>query len=545
MRIALAQINTTVGDVAGNEAKVLEAYRRGAAEGAQLVLVPELAITGYPPRDLLLSRGFVDANLAARDRLACATGATGLVVGFVGRADRGPGRAVTNALALLQSGRVQATRTKSLLPTYDVFDEDRYFEPAESNAPVEFGGRKLGLGICEDFWNDEGFWRDRRYRRNPAAELVQAGADLLLNISASPWHLGKERTREQMLSSMAAKAARPLLYCNLVGGNDELVFDGTSLMFNASGGLVAQGKSFAEDFLVVETDSPAGISAEESCDEEQLFRALVLGLRDYLHKCGFGSAVLGLSGGIDSALTAVLAVEALGRENVLGVLLPSKFSSPGSIEDARALAQNLGIRHEVIPIEEPVESVNAQLRPVFAGRPEDVTEENLQARMRGVMLMALSNKLGALLLTTGNKSELAVGYCTLYGDMCGGLAVLSDVPKGMVYKLARWINRDRILIPEASLTKAPSAELRANQTDQDSLPPYEELDAILEDYVVRGLEVAELCAAGHAPASVRRVVGLIDRNEYKRRQAAPGLKVTSKAFGVGRRIPIAQRHREV
>ena len=543
MRVALAQINTTVGDFAGNEARLLAAYRRAAAAGAELVVGPELALTGYPPRDLLLRPGFVQRSLESLQHLAAATGPTGLLTGFVGENPARPGRVVTNAVALLQHGRVLATRIKTLLPTYDVFDEDRYFEPAAGNQPVEFNGRRIGLTICEDLWNDEDFWHDRRYRRNPAVELAAAGAEIIFNVSASPWHLGKNRLRHAMLASLAAKTRCPLVYCNLVGGNDELIFDGASQVFNAAGELVARGAMFAEDFVLVETDAPAA-PPPELPDEEKLHRALVLGLRDYLHKCGFKSAVLGLSGGIDSALTACLAAEALGPENVHGIALPSQFSSSGSLEDACQLAANLGIRHDVIPIQTAFESLKQQLAPVFAGRPEDTTEENIQARLRGVILMALSNKFGSLLLTTGNKSELAVGYCTLYGDMCGGLAVISDLPKRDVYRLSRWINRDREIIPAASLTKPPSAELRPNQTDQDSLPPYDTLDAILEAYVVECRSVPEIIAAGFDEAAVRRVVRLIDLSEYKRRQAAPGLKVTSKAFGVGRRIPIAQRYRE-
>ncbi len=544
MRVALAQINTTVGDFAGNEARLLAAYQRGVAAGAELVVGPELALTGYPPRDLLLRPGFVQRSLAALQHLAAATGPTGLLAGFVGENPHRPGRAVTNAVALLQHGRVVATRVKTLLPTYDVFDEDRYFEPAAGNQPVEFNGRRLGLTICEDLWNDEDFWHNRRYRRNPAVELAAAGAELIFNVSASPWHLGKNRLRHAMLASLAAKTRCPLVYCNLVGGNDELIFDGASHVFNAAGELVARGAMFAEDFVVAETDVPAMPPTPELPDEEKLHRALVLGLRDYLHKCGFKSAVLGLSGGIDSALTACLAAEALGPANVHGLALPSEFSSAGSLEDARQLAANLGIRHDVIPIQTAFASLKSQLAPLFAGRPEDTTEENIQARLRGVILMALSNKFGSLLLTTGNKSELAVGYCTLYGDMCGGLAVISDLPKRDVYRLSHWINRDREIIPAASLAKPPSAELRPNQTDQDSLPPYDTLDAILEAYVVECRSVPEIIAAGFDEAAVRRVVRLIDLSEYKRRQAAPGLKVTSKAFGVGRRIPIAQRYRE-
>lgn len=542
MKVALAQLNTTVGDLPGNEARILAAYHRGVEAGAELVVCPELSITGYPPRDLLLKRRFVAQNLEALERLARATGQCGLLVGFVGRNPAPPGREVMNCAGLLQHGKVAATRVKTLLPTYDVFDEDRYFEPGTENAPVDFNGGKIGLTICEDIWNDEDFWPERRYRRNPPVDLSAAGADILFNISASPWSVGKERTRREMLRSLAIKTGRPVVLCNQVGGNDELVFDGGSLVFNASGDLIAQAKWFDEDFIVVDTDSSVAVPPPDLCVEELLYRALVLGLRDYLHKCGFKAAVLGLSGGIDSAITAVLGVAALCRENVHGVSLPSQFSSQHSLDDARALAERLGIRYDVIPIQPAFETVKQTLQPVFAGRAEDITEENVQARLRGLILMALSNKLGSLLLTTGNKSELAVGYCTLYGDMSGGLAVISDVPKTMIYRLARWMNREREIIPESSITKAPSAELRPNQCDQDSLPPYEVLDAILDLYVVQGRAGSEIAAAGFDEATVQRVIRLIDLSEYKRRQAAPGLKVTSKAFGMGRRVPIAQRY---
>ena len=544
MKIALAQINTTVGDLAGNEAKILGAYRRGVEAGVELVMFPELAVCGYPPRDLLHKSQFIRQNLAVLDRLAAASGATGLLVGYVGENDLRPGREAVNAVALLQHGKILATRAKTLLPTYDVFDEDRYFEPARENAVVEFNGRKIGLTVCEDVWNDEGFWPDRRYRRNPARELAAAGAQIIFNVSASPWHLGKNRTRHEMLASLAATTQCPLVYCNSVGGNDELIFDGMSLAFGSGGQLLAEGAAFREDFIVVETDGTSAITAPPIADEEKLYRALVLGLRDYLHKCGFKSAVLGLSGGIDSALTAVLAAEALGAENVRGVCLPSQYSSQGSLDDARVLAENLGIPYDVIPIQPMFLAAKAQLAGVFAGRAEDTAEENIQARLRAVILMAMSNKFGSLLLTTGNKSELAVGYCTLYGDMCGGLAVISDVPKTTVYRLSEWINRDHEIIPRDTITKPPSAELRPDQTDQDSLPPYDVLDAILDAYVVEGKSRATIVEAGFDKATVDRIVRLIDMNEYKRRQAAPGLKVTSKAFGVGRRMPIAQRYRD-
>ena len=545
MKVALAQINPTVGDLPGNEARIAAAYKRASEAGADMVVLPELAVTGYPPRDLLAKCSFVDGNLQVLERLAAITGKTAMIVGYVGRSDVRPGREFTNAVALLQHGKIVATRTKTLLPTYDVFDEDRYFEPATENPPVDFNGQKIGLTICEDVWNDEDFWRERRYQRNPAMELTSAGAKLIVNASASPWHLGKNRLRREMLSKLAAKMKCPLVYCNVVGGNDELVFDGASLVFNARGELIAEGKMFEEDFLLVDLDSAPPIQYTALPDEEKLYKALVLGLRDYVHKCGFKSALLGLSGGIDSALVAVIAAEALGRENVRGISLPSQYSSQGSLDDARVLAQNLGIRYDVVPIQPMFESAKGQLKEVFAGRTEDTTEENIQARLRAVVLMGMSNKFGSLLLTTGNKSELAVGYCTLYGDMCGGLAVISDVPKTMVYRLARWINRNREIIPTPSITKAPSAELRPNQTDQDSLPPYDVLDAILNAYVVECKSAAEIIKAGFDEATVRRVVRLIDMNEYKRRQAAPGLKVTSKAFGVGRRVPIAQKYREI
>ena len=466
------------------------------------------------------------------------------MVGYAGENKSSTGRPCTNEAALLQGGKITATRQKSLLPTYDVFDEDRYFQPGKDNLPATVNGHSCGLSICEDIWNDEDFWPHRLYGFNPIAGLVSAGAEVILNISASPWNVGKEKLRHDMLASLARKSRRPVLLCNMAGGNDELIFDGTSMAFNAEGGLVARAKSFEEDFVVVDTSGSPFLQPTVVPDEENIYKALVLGLRDYMRKCGFKSAVLGLSGGIDSALVACLAVEALGAKNVRGVSLPSRYSSQGSLEDARLLAARLGIAYDVIPIEPPFASVRQQLQPVFSGLPEDTTEENVQARLRGVILMALSNKFGSLVLTTGNKSELAVGYCTLYGDMCGGLAVISDVPKTMVYRLARWINRDRELIPTSSLTKPPSAELRPNQTDQDTLPPYDILDAILEHSVVEAKSLPEIVALGFSEADVRRVVHLIEMNEYKRRQAAPGLKVTSKAFGVGRRIPIAQRYRE-
>jgi NAD+ synthetase len=545
MKIALAQINTTVGDLAGNEKRILEYYQRGVCAGADIVVFPELSTTGYPPRDLLLKKTFIAGNLDCLNRLAAVAGKTAMLVGFVGENSVRPGREMTNSVALLREGRIEAMRAKTLLPTYDVFDEDRYFEPAPTNEPVKFMNRSCGLTICEDIWNDADFWSQRRYRRDPVADLLGAGADIIFNISASPWHLGKELVRHEMLATVARQSGKPVVFCNAVGGNDELIFDGNSLVIDGRGEVVARGRGFEEDFVLVDIDSGTGaVDFQPAPVEENVYRALVLGVRDYFHKCGFKSAVLGLSGGIDSAVTACLAVAALGAENVHGVSLPSQFSSQGSLDDARDVARNLGIRYDVVPIQPAFEVVKQQLRPVFAGRPEDTAEENIQARLRAVILMGLSNKFGSLLLTTGNKSELAVGYCTLYGDMCGGLAVICDLPKTLVYRLSRWINREREIIPTSSITKPPSAELRPNQTDQDSLPPYEVLDAILDLYVVEGRSVPEIIQAGFEEATVRRVVRLIDMNEYKRRQAAPGLRVTTKAFGVGRRVPIAQRFRE-
>ena len=541
MKLALAQINTTVGDFAGNLALIRKAYARGMADGAELVVAPELAITGYPPRDLLLKSGFIEGNLAALTELAQSVGEVGLVVGHVGINEKHPGRQAVNAVSLLHHGKVAATRTKTLLPTYDVFDEDRYFEPAPDNTPVEFNGRKLGLTICEDVWNDDSFWADPRYRANPVDGLVKQGAEVIVNVSASPWNLGKEGMRREMLASLAAKAQRPVVYCNAVGGNDELVFDGGSLALNAQGEVLAAGAQFTEALVAVDLGGTVQAVSEPQ-EMALLHDALVLGVQDYLGKCGFRSAVIGLSGGIDSAVTAALAVKALGAGNVRGISMPSAYSSQGSLDDSAALAANLGIQYDVIPIHAGFEMMKASLEPIFGDRPEDVTEENMQARLRGLILMATSNKFGSLVLTTGNKSELAVGYCTLYGDMCGGLAVISDVPKTKVFELAHWINRDEVIIPEATITKPPSAELRPDQKDQDSLPPYEVLDAILERYVVESQSVSEIVTSGFDEATVQRIVRLIDLNEYKRRQAAPGLKVTSKAFGVGRRIPVAQRY---
>ena len=555
MKIGLLQLNPTIGAFAANREKLLSAYAAAVARGAELVLAPELFLCGYPPRDLLLREDFVEANLTALQETAAKIGKIPLCVGYVERNSERPGRALTNAAAVLQQGKIIWRTTKSLLPTYDVFDEDRYFAPSTKIEPFVFNGYKLGITICEDIWNDEDFWPERLYRRDPVKELISQGAEIILNLSASPWHDGKERTRLEMLRRVARDEKIPLAQVNAVGANDELIFDGHSVALDAHGEVLALGQGFAEDILVVKLEAGgAGVPARllvgslappENIPprEEQLFSALSLGIRDYVRKCGFTSVILGLSGGIDSALIAVIAADALGAEHVWGVSLPARYSSPGSLTDAEQLAKNLGIRYDVLPIEPVFNAVEAQLQNVFAGTKPNEAEENIQSRLRGVTLMALSNKFGALVLTTGNKSEMAVGYCTLYGDMNGALAPLADVLKTDVYKISRWVNRAREIIPADSLSKPPSAELRPGQTDQDSLPPYEILDAILDFYVVKNLGQAEIVARGFAAAVVRDVVNKINFSEYKRRQAAPGLKVSPRAFGMGRRIPVAQKFR--
>ena len=547
MKIGLLQLNPTVGDFAANRKKLLAGHEKAVAFGAEFVLAPEMFLCGYPPRDLLQRADFIEANLAALAETAKGVGAIPLCVGFVDRNPDRPGRALRNAAAILQNGKIVWRTHKCLLPTYDVFDEDRYFEPAKTIAPFEFNGRKLGITICEDIWNDEDFWPERLYRRDPVKELVAQGAEIILNLSASPWHDGKERMRLEMLRRVARDEKIPIVQVNAVGANDELIFDGHSVALDSGGEIIALGTGFAEEILVAELGESRKQKAESRNDfpprEAQLFSALSLGIRDYVQKCSFKSVVVGLSGGIDSALVAVLAADALGADKVLGVSMPARYSSEGSLSDAAALAKNLGIRHEVLPIEPVFKSVEKQLGRVFAGTKPNEAEENVQSRLRGVTLMALSNKFGALVLTTGNKSEMAVGYCTLYGDMCGALAPLADVFKTDIYKIARWVNRDREIIPAASISKPPSAELRPDQTDQDSLPPYEKLDAILDLYIVKNLGKEEIVGRGFDAATVNDVLNKINFSEYKRRQAAPGLKVSSRAFGMGRRIPVAQRFR--
>jgi NAD+ synthase (glutamine-hydrolysing) len=549
MRLGLAQINGIVGDLAGNRRRILDAYRDLVARGAELVIFPELAVCTYPPRDLLFRRRFVEDVEDSTREIAAAIGPVPAIFGTIEANRNGRGRPAFNSAAVCRDGCIVATARKCLLPTYDVFDEDRYFEPADHPVVWEHAGRRIGLTICEDIWTHESIPTRRLYAASPVNELAVQKLDLVLNLSASPWHSTKENVRRTLVGDLARACRCPAVYCNSVGGQDELLFDGRSLVCDAQGNLVAGLSAFHEELQIVElvdaktaSPKPKISPTFEQHEMRDIHDALVLGIRDYAHKTGFKTALLGLSGGIDSALVAVLAAEALGPQNVIGVSLPSAISSQHSRDDAAALAKNLGLRYESLAIAGVVTAAEGALGPLFAGHPRDIAEENIQARARGLLLMAVSNKFNALLLTTGNKSELAVGYCTLYGDMCGGLAVISDVFKTQVYALSRWINRDREIIPRNSIDKAPSAELRPNQTDQDSLPPYDLLDAILKGYIEEGLGRRDLIARGFDEAVVNDVARKVDLNEYKRKQAAPGLKITPLAFGVGRRIPIVQKY---
>ena len=542
MKVGIAQINGVIGDFPGNAKRLLQAYRECLEQGAELVVSPELSLAGYPPRDLVFKSQFVPKCLQALDYLAGEVKEVPLLVGYVDHNDSGcPGKPFRNAAAFLHRGEIVAKVWKSLLPTYDVFDERRYFEPGEKCEPIVWKGLRLGVTICEDIWTEEYLHRPL-YERDPVQELCSQGIDVLLNLSASPFHLGKPEIRREMMAEVAKEAAVPVIYANAIGGQDQLLFDGHSLVATPDGRVAVQMPGFTGQCLTVDLDAlPQGEAPlPQPVAAGQLFDALVLGLRDYVKKCGFRSVCLGLSGGIDSALTAVLAAEALGPQNVHGLTMPSPFSSGGSVDDSVALAEVLGIRCDTVPIADTFTSIKAAMAPLFEGSKEDVTEENMQARIRGLYLMSLSNKFGHLLLTTGNKSELAVGYCTIYGDMCGGLAAISDLPKTRVYELSRWINRHRKIIPWNTIDKPPSAELRPDQKDQDTLPPYDILDGILELYVERHLSADEIVAHGHEENLVRWVQRRVDLNEWKRQQAAPGLRVTSKAFGMGRRMPIVQ-----
>ena len=542
MKIALAQFNPTVGDFAGNSSRILSLAAQAKQRGADLAVFSELCLCGYLPQDLLERPAFIERNhtellaLAAKIPLAS-------IVGYAGRVKNGSGKAIANKAALLCGGRVVFEQSKMLLPTYDVFDESRYFQPGERQSVFGFSGEQLGITVCEDIWNDKNFWAKLMYERDPVAEIVGQGSTVLLNLSASPYTIDKRSLRFEMLRSLAMNHQRPIVYVNQVGGDDSLVFDGASIAVTPDGKIVAQAAAFQEDLVVFDTTTGKGeIHAQPKEEIAYAYQALITGTRDYVHKCGFKKVLVGLSGGIDSAVVATTAVEALGPENVLGVSMPGPFSSEGSRTDAAAVAKNLGIEFALVPITEVFDAYRKSLAPVFGDRPMDVTEENIQARIRGNYLMAISNKFGSMVLSTGNKSELAVGYCTLYGDMAGGLAVISDVPKLMVYELASWINREREVIPRSSIEKAPSAELRPNQKDADSLPPYEVLDRILKAYIedVRSpQEIAE--QFGFDLKLVRDIALRVDHNEYKRKQAAPGLKITSRAFGFGRPFPIAQK----
>jgi len=549
MKIALAQTNSTVGDLDGNANLILSFASRARALGAEAAVFPELTLTGYPPRDLLEKQNFLDQTEQQLERVAAESANLGITIicGTVTRTGSSSGNPIYNTAAVLAGGKVVFRQNKMLLPSYDVFDETRYFEPAPRQFPLTLSDTPTALTICEDAWNDKQFWERRLYSRDPVEELAQAGARVLISINASPYHMGKRALRREIFSATARHFHMPSVYVNQVGGNDQLVFDGSSFAMNAEGQVIASAASFEEDLVLVDTQTLTGDHHENYSDEcEAVYQALVIGTRDYIRKCGFARVIIGLSGGIDSSLTAAIAVDAVGRENVTGVGMPGPYSSEHSVSDARDLAHHLGIRFEIIPIGNQYQAYLGVLSPLFDGGTTGVTEENLQARLRAVTLMALSNKWGAIVLTTGNKSELAVGYCTLYGDMCGGLAVISDVPKTLVYTLSRVANqRHANAIPENVFVKPPSAELRPDQKDSDSLPPYEVLDQILRAYIENNDAPQQISDSLDLPLElVRDIVNKVDRNEYKRQQAAPGLKVTTKAFGIGRRFPIAQRFSE-
>jgi NAD+ synthase (glutamine-hydrolysing) len=543
VKIALGQINPTIGDFSGNSKKIIDFSRRAHAFGADLTMFPELSVCGYPPRDLLEKPAFVARCQQAVKEIAEAVPEITIICGFVSPAAVETGKSVMNSAAVLRDGKIQFVQSKILLPTYDVFDEVRYFDPAASQKVLPLAGKQLALTICEDAWNDKHFWHRRLYSIDPVDDLLHAGGNLVLNISASPYHMGKRELRQKMLQTIARDNKVPVVLVNQVGGNDSLIFDGSSMALGPDGSIIAQAKSFEEDLIYFDSETLSGdIHEQTEAGIPSVYAALVLGTRDYVRKCGFSKVIIAISGGIDSALTAAIAVDALGKENVTGVAMPSQYSSEHSVKDAKDLACNLGIRFEMVPISPIFNSYRTALSGVFAEWPENVAEENIQSRIRGNIVMAMSNKFGHLVLTTGNKSEVAVGYCTLYGDMVGGLGVISDVPKTMVYELSHFVNSRKPVIPQSTLVKPPSAELRPGQKDSDTLPPYEILDNILEDYVEDYHSADQIaCERGYDIKVVRDVIRMIERSEYKRQQAAPGLKITPKAFGMGRRFPIAQK----
>ncbi|QIR36247.1 NAD+ synthase [Tolypothrix sp. PCC 7910] len=549
MKIAIAQLNPKIGDLPGNAGQILQAAHKAVASGARLLLTPELSLCGYPPRDLLLNPSFIAAmgttlKQLARDLPPNLTVLVGTVEENF-KAHTTGGKSLFNSIALLQGGQVKQVFHKRLLPTYDVFDEHRYFEPGLQANYFTLDDLHIGVTVCEDLWNDEEFWGKRSYAVNPIADLAILGVDLIVNLSASPYSVGKQQFREAMLKHSAVRFQQPMIYANQIGGNDDLIFDGCSFALSRQGEIVSRARGFEPDLLIVEFDQKqrdfkvGKIAPIYDSADAEIWQALVLGVRDYARKCGFTKVVLGLSGGIDSSLVAAIAVAALGKENVFGVLMPSPYSSEHSISDALALGENLGIKTTKLPIAEPMQCFDNSLAELFAGTEFGIAEENLQSRIRGNLLMAIANKFGYLLLSTGNKSEMAVGYCTLYGDMNGGLAVIADVPKTRVYSICHWLNRNGEIIPQNVLTKAPSAELKPGQVDQDSLPPYEILDDILERLIHKHQSAAEIVSAGHDAVIVDRVIQMLARAEFKRRQAPPGLKITDRAFGTGWRMPIA------
>jgi NAD+ synthetase len=545
MKIALCQKNTIIGDIEGNKKNIIGGYKRGVEENADIVIFPELALVGYPPLDLVEKKEFRDAAAKAAEEIASQTGETALLFGSITESNQNIGTDIHNSAILCYNGKIQFIQHKSLIPNYDVFDEMRYFDPAKEVFVHEFKGKKLGISICEDIWNDEDYWYRRRYINDPVKDLLKKGAEILVNISASPYSYGKREDRRRMLSVLTSADKVPLVYVCVAGAQNDLIFDGASMCFNRKGELVMIGKRYEEDFFIFNTENDyLPVLFVEGTFEEEVYNALVFGLKEYAAKQRFKKVVLGLSGGIDSALVACIAVEALGKENVHVLLMPSEFSSKGSIDDSRKLIKNLGISYNKVSIQPVVQKIIKQMQPVFGDSPRDITEENIQARIRGIYLMAYSNKFNVMLLTTGNKSEVAVGYATLYGDMAGGLAIIADVYKTDVYRLAEYINRNKKIIPRNIITKAPSAELRPGQTDQDSLPPYEVLDRILKLYLEENKEINEISIIMQDRQLVEKVLRLVDRNEFKRYQAAPALRVSKKAFGYGRRYPIVQGWRK-